>query len=306
MSTAASWTEVRAAVPPEWAERVAEVLGELAGNAALIGAPTIGTEPPPDGLELVRVYVPAAQDSAAKRAELERSLVELGRATGVEDLAAVSLRFRVLPPEDWATSWKKVWRPFRVGRLEVVAPWTEAAGRPDAVRLVIEPGAVFGSGRHATTRTVLRVLAQRIRGGERVLDCGTGTGILAVAAVLLGASEAQGFDLDPNSRPAAAELASANGVGASCRFDTAGFDDPSAGAFDVVCANIYADVLQEQAGWLAERLTRSGVLIASGCALRHRDATRAAFETTGLRVVEEFVRGRWVTLVVARRVTGDG
>jgi len=300
MSGRASWTEVRAVVPLEWAERTAEVLGALAGNAALIGTPTIGAQPAPKGREVVRVYLPAAADDAGKRAELRRSLVELGRAVGSAELATADLGFRVLPPEDWARSWKKVWRPFRVGRLEVVAPWTDVRVRDDAVRLVIEPGAVFGSGRHATTRTVLRVLARHVRGGESVLDCGTGSGILAVAAALLGASRAEGFDLDPASRPAATELAATNGVGAACSFETGGFDGRARATFDVVCANIYADVLQARAAWLADRLAPGGFVVASGCALPHRDDTRSAFADAGLTIDDEHVRGRWVTLVARR------
>lgn len=298
--TAPTWTEARVAVPPGWTERVAEVLGEQCGNAALIGTPSIGTDPPPAGLELVRVYLPAADDGSAKRRSLERALAELGRAVGSRELERAELSFRVLPPEDWARSWRKVWRPFRVGRLEVVAPWTPAPARAGTVRLVMEPGAVFGSGRHATTRTSLRVLAERVRGGERVLDCGTGSGILSVAAALLGAAEACGFDVDPNAEPAADRLARDNGVADRCRFRTGGFDELERGPFDVVCANIYADVLQRHAPALAERVAQDGFLLASGCALARREPTRDAFVAAGLTRVTEHRRGRWVTFVAAR------
>jgi ribosomal protein L11 methyltransferase len=180
---------------------------------------------------------------------------------------------------------------------------TESAGRPRAGDRImrLEPGGSFGSGRHATTRMCLRVVIERIRGGERVLDAGSGSGILGVGAALCGAREVLGFDTDPNAEAHATELAQSNAVGDRCRFVTAGFEvllgQPP---FDAVIANIYADVIQERARELRDAIAPDGWFAFSGCPVHHAVATRAAIERAGLMIEEERVRGRWHTFVGKR------
>ena len=150
-----------------------------------------------------------------------------------------------------------------MGRLCVVPEWSADASRtrPDDVPLLFEPGGAFGSGRHPTTRMCLRALQAPLAGGRerrsgpvRVLDAGSGSGILAVAARLLGADEALGFDVDPHARRYAAQLAARNGVDA-CEFRTGGFEcltDRDVD-FDGLVANLYSDLLQEHAAALAHK-----------------------------------------------------
>lgn len=286
------WTEVRVAVPHGWEELVADGLGAYSTAGVVIG----GREAP-DGHELVRGFVEDERDDAALRDEIRVALSELARRTAAEELADLTVEFRPLPPEDWATSWQKVWRPFRVGRLCVVRPSTEATLRPDDVRLELEPGAVFGSGRHATTRHCLRVLQERGVVGARVLDAGTGTGILAVAAALLGAREVLGFDTDANSPRAAAALARANGVADACAFREGDFSvlgDADA-SYDVCLANIYSDVIREHARDLRARLRPGGWFAFSGCPAHHEDATAEAIGAAGLTLESIDRRGNWRT-----------
>jgi ribosomal protein L11 methyltransferase len=303
LTPAPSWIEVRTLVPNGWEELVAERLMLGSCTSAGFGRPNLAVEEAPAGFEYVRIYLSDAEDSPALRAELRERMAELPGATGEAELEGLELRFKRLAPEDYATSWKKSWKPFRVGRLCLLPPWDERRPRPGELRFEIQPGGSFGSGRHATTRTCLRVLTRRIRGGERVLDAGTGSGILSVAATLLGARSATGFDIDPNSAPAASALAADNAVAERCSFRTCGFESLTGDdeLYDVVLANIYSDMIQEHAHLLARRLAPDGWFAFSGCPDHHLAPTRAAIETAGLLIEEPLVRGRWHTFVGRRR-----
>ena len=224
MSSALAWIEVRALVPNGWGELVAEHLMVGPCTSASFGRPNLGVDAAPEGFDFVRIFLSENEDSPELRQRLRHRLGQLAELTGESELEGLELSFKRLPPEDYATSWKKSWKPFRVGRLCLLPPWDEREVRADELRLTIQPGGSFGSGRHATTRTCLRVLTRRITGGERVLDAGTGSGVLSVAAALLGAESCTGFDIDPNSTPAAGALAEDNGV--SARWSASGLSAP--------------------------------------------------------------------------------
>jgi len=297
-----AWTEVRVLVPQGWHELVAEALALSPCTTVAIGNASIAQDPPPPGFEAVRTFVAEADDTPGLRGDLRRSLDELGRRSGAPELERLDVRFQRLPAEDYATSWRKSWKPFRIGRVAVLPPWDERAPRAADVVLRLVPGGSFGSGRHATTRACLRALQARVRGGERVLDAGSGSGILAVTALLLGAAEALGFDVDPNAPRSGRELAAQNGVQGRCRFLHGGFDalGEPAGDFDVVLANIYSDVIQAEASGLQARLAPHGWFAFSGCPRQHRDVTLRAIEAAGLRVEREERRGRWHTFLGSR------
>ncbi len=299
--SAPGWTEIRVLVPNGWEELVAETLNLGPCSSVAFGRPTLASEPAPEGLEYVRTFVASASDTPALRTQVRARLDALALRAEVPELAGLALEFHVLPPEDYARSWMKVWKPFRVGRLAVVAPWRESVLRPTDLRLELEPGGAFGSGRHATTRMCLRVLQERLRPGTRLVDAGSGSGILAVAAALLGAREAIGFDIDPNAQPWADQLARKNAAEGRARFLTAGFEClPGLGRFDALVANIYSDIVIEHAATLREALAPGGWFAFSGCAAQHAEATRTAIQASGLKLGEERVRGRWHTFAGVR------
>lgn len=296
-----SWIEVRVLAPEGWQELVAETLAIGPCTSVAFGRPSLASEPAPEGFEYVRTFLPSHADSPALRDSIRAALDDLGARAEVDELRALALEFRALPPEDYARSWMKVWKPFRLGRIAVVAPWKTSTLRAGDLRLELEPGGAFGSGRHATTRMCLGVLQQRLVPGTRLFDAGSGSGILAVAAALLGAREAVGFDIDPNAQPWAEELARRNGLAERARFLTAGFEClPALGVCDALLANIYSDVIQEHAGTLRAALRPGGWFAFSGCPAQHAAATRAAIEQSGLRLEEVRVRGRWNTFVGVR------
>ena len=182
--SARSWTEVRVLVPTGWHELVAEAIRPDDQSGVALGSPSLGTEEAPEGWSHVRAFVEREADDEAWRTSVRRRLDGLADLSGADELRDLPFSFHELPAEDYARSWKKSWKPFRVAPLCLLPSWDERELAANDIRFTIEPGGSFGSGRHATTRTCLRILTERIRGAERVLDAGTGSGILSVGAAL--------------------------------------------------------------------------------------------------------------------------
>lgn len=293
------WTELRVTVSSGWQELVGDTLAAFSGGSVAFGRSSLAAEAPPPGSEVVRAFVANAPDVETLEADARRALSDLAAQVGAPELEQVELLVKPLPPEDWAASWRKSWRPFRVGRLALVTPdWTGPL-RANDLRLQMEPSGSFGTGRHPTTRECLRILGEIDLRGARVLDAGSGSGLLSVAACVLGADFALGFDIDERSPDAGRDLATANGVAGACEFRLGDFSvlaDQSK-SFDVVVANIYSDVLQVHAHDLGQRLSPSGCAVFSGCPDRHRERVQRALETAGFRVPEVRQRGRWCTFL---------
>lgn len=298
-----AWTEVLVLAPSGWCELVAEALALGPCTSVAFGAPSLGSEEAPDGYEYVRTFVPESQDTPLLREGLARVLAELAGRTGAEELAGLQARYRRLPPEDYANSWRKSWKPFRVGDLAVVSHDWAGVPRASDRLLRFQPGGAFGTGRHPTTRACLRFLQRWPLSGARVLDAGTGSGILAVAALLWGAREALGFDVDPNALPYARALAEDHGVAARCRFVAAGMEclESEREPFDALFANLYADLLVEHAAALSRALRGGGRFAVSGCVRARRAEVESALARAGLEVRGRAERGRWDAFEGVRR-----
>ncbi len=292
-----AWVEVSVEVPNGWQELLAEVLmGERCSSAVIEAARR-------SSFQTVRSYYPLAQDDAERRRALGAALERLRANVDSPELVDLELRFTVREPEAFADTWKATWKPFRVGRFCVAPPWFETRLRPGDLRLELVPGSVFGTGRHGSTRSCLRWLPELVADGKRLVDVGTGTGILAVGAALLGVPQVFGFDVDPNARGAARELARRNGVGQRCRFETGGFEllREESVPFDALVANLYADLLQAQAPLMVERLSPGGRFLCSGIAAHRLEATLEALAAAGLEPERRARSGNWCTLL-GRRV----
>jgi ribosomal protein L11 methyltransferase len=298
-----AWTEILVLAPEGWLELVAGTLAVGPCTSVAFGAPSLGSDSAPDGWDYVRTFVSELEDSHELRARLVAALAALAASTGAPELAGLAPRFRRLPPEDYANSWRKSWRPFRVGDLAVVSPEWSGALRPRDRVLRLQPGGAFGTGRHPTTRACLRFLQGWPLEGARVLDAGTGSGVLAVAALLWGAQEAFGFDVDPNALPYARALAEDNGVASRARFAAAGMECLSRERepFDALCANLYADLILAHAGLLARALRPGARFAVSGCVRARRGEVESALGAAGLEVRARAERGRWDAFEGLRR-----
>ena len=228
--------------------------------------PPPGESAPAAGVARLRGYFGEAAAAEAARRSLEDRLDVHPSVTPIAD-------------EPWAESWKRHFRPLRLGRLEVVPPWETARPPPEGtVRLVLEPGMAFGTGSHETTSLCLRAVDGFLaaRPGASVLDVGTGSGILAIAAALLGAGRVEATDNDPIAVRVAQENADRNGVGGAVRPSLAQLSDLD-GSFDLVLANILANTLVELSAELRARVAPGGQLLLSGLLAAQADDVARAF-----------------------------
>ena len=243
------------------------------------------------GASRVKFYVP---DSEEGQKQLRQYLA------GLEDHEPQTVSLR---EEDWATSWQKYYQPIPVGnRVYIVPDWMRGKPVPDGrTPLYLNPGLTFGTGAHPTTQLCLELLEEVLQSGDKVLDLGCGSGILAIAALALGASRAVGVDIDPKAADVAFENAALNGVGPDRLSVYAGdvlSDKKLAaklgqGQNRVVLANIVADVIIPLSAKAGEFMTPDGVFLTSGVIDGREDEVRAALEANGFAVVKHLERGGW-------------
>lgn len=202
--------------------------------------------------------------------------------------------------EDWETAWKKYYHPIEIGkRLAVVPSWEEYSSK-DRVQLTLDPGMAFGTGTHETTFLCLEILDEKIKGGESVLDIGTGSGILAVSALLLGAKTALGIDIDPMCVRTANENAERNGVQENFIAKAGDLASEAAGTYDIITANIVADAIKKLAPEVLTLLAKEGIFIASGIIAERGEEVIAALSQNGLNVIEKLEKNGWVALVATK------
>ena len=198
--------------------------------------------------------------------------------------------------EDWQNGWRKYYHPMDVGqRLAIVPSWQDYD--TDRVKLILDPGLAFGTGGHETTNLCLEVLDERIKGGERVLDIGTGSGILAIAALKLGAAVAEGVDIDPVAVRTAGENAALNGVADKLTVLVGDLSDKASGKYDIITANIVANAIMSLAPAVPGRMADVDVFIASGIIDSRKDEVNAALDAAGLAVLEVKEKLGWECIV---------
>lgn len=234
-------------------------------------------------------------DLGGDRVQLTADVADADRLTGLPERS--TLRVLELDGDTYLDLWRAWAVPVRAGKRVVLHPaWlprTDAAG--DDVMILIDPGRAFGSGSHPSTRLVVAVLEEQIRVGHRVLDVGTGSGVLAVAACLLGASTVMAIDVDPAALSATEANSAANGVAEQIRASTTPLAQVT-GTFDVVLANIGACVLCDLADELGRRIAPAGILVLSGVLEEQADDVLRCFPA--LSEVARPVEAGWAALVL--------
>ncbi|HXK78234.1 MAG TPA: 50S ribosomal protein L11 methyltransferase [Oscillospiraceae bacterium] len=201
--------------------------------------------------------------------------------------------------EDWANNWKKYYHAQKIGEKLAVCPsWEtyEPSGDEKVIRL--DPGMAFGTGTHETTRLCLRLLEECVTEQTRLLDVGTGSGILAVGAALLGVPYALGVDIDPVAVRVAKENAALNGTSGVTEFVCGDLTEKVSGRFEIVTANIVADVIIRLLGTVKEFLLPGGALIVSGIIDTRADETEKASLDAGFRVEKRLTEGGWVAMLL--------
>ena len=309
-SSADAWLELSVEADTEAVEAVSEILGRVApGGVSVepafeIVAEGLAARLDPGRPSTVRAYLPARDPGVAERAVADASAA-LGhlQAFGLRPIG--ELTTRILHEADWASAWKAHFPVLRVGRRLVVRPsWRRHRAAPDDVVLALDPGMAFGTGLHPTTRLCLGALDALADagavGGARVLDVGSGSGILSVAAAKLRARSVLAVDTDPIAVEATVANAARNRQGRRVRA-VQGSVPTGESPFDLVLANLIASLLVTLAGDLRAELRRGGLLVASGIFADREEDVRAAFDDAGLDVVGRSAEGDWVALDAVRR-----
>lgn len=282
---ATRWLEIAVESHPEAVEAVSEILDRVGYNGIAVDVPLEEHRP-----HLVKAYV--AYDHAAK-IKVRRVKEAIGRlrAFGLGPVGGVAVRR--IADEDWLEHWRSQFAPIRIGPFFVRPSWSDV--RDDGVEIVLDPGMAFGTGLHPTTRQCLEAVGELDVRGRAVLDVGTGSGILAIGAAKRGARLVVALDIDPLAVRAATENARRNDVRVEVREGSVAGAD---GTFDVVLANLVADVLVAIAPELRARLVQGGTIVCAGIVREKEERVAAALAGVGLHVIDRDQREDWVRLTL--------
>jgi ribosomal protein L11 methyltransferase len=243
--------------------------------------------------DLILAFIPPARWNDVARENIERWLEAHHLVPHLVE--------RVIEPQNWNSTWEETIRPVSVPPFLIKPTWASTPPEyQDSILLEIDPKMSFGTGYHESTRLMLRLMPNVVRTGQRVLDAGTGTGVLAIATLKLGASKALGFDIDEWAFDNATENALINGVAERFSVRIGGMEVVSESDFDTILANINLNALIEMLPSFAAKLRPDGVLVMSGVLLTDRPMLRPVIADAGFDVISEAEEGEWWAVVVRR------
>lgn len=307
------WQQITVTTDRETVEAVSDLMQETVSGGTVIEDPETvramiaanvwdAYEFPPEFLKLegvlVKAYLPVNDELSHRMAELKERLNDLNRRRP-DSIREVD--FAVVEEEDWATSWKKYYKPLRIGRRIVIKPtWEEFSARPDDLVIELDPGMAFGTGTHPTTTMCLEVLERYIRGGELVYDVGTGSGILAVAAAKLDAGCVRAMDIDDVAVQAAVQNVAANDVSSLVTVFRNNLLEGVAEQADIIIANIVADVIIKVCPDAARLTRKGGLFITSGIIGNRAEEVADVLRGHGFRLQERKEEKDWVLFVACK------
>ena len=243
----------------------------------------------------VSVYLPA-----------ERSLAEcisfLQERFAASNLTDAKIETVGVNEEDWANSWKAYYKPIKIGeRLVIVPAWEKYTPAEGELIVRMDPGMAFGTGTHETTRLVIKLLETYTKTGCRMLDVGTGSGILAICASKLGAGECRAYDIDPMAVRVANENIKDSGLtNITCEVSDLLRQVDKSKPYDLICANIVADIIIRMTPDVGELMHKDTVLLASGIIMERSDDVVECFEAHGFRIIERLEENGWCGLAVMK------
>ena len=302
------WTDIRITVPQQYAE-TAEAIATMVSNGGIYIEDYSDLEQQaweiahvdlieqelldkPRDIVIVHMYL-APDENPAEVLPLFRERLDAAGVPYTLDTAGVQ-------QEDWQNAWKKYYHAMDIGeRLAIVPGWEEY--ETDRTVITMDPGMAFGTGTHETTSLCLEVLDERVRGGERVLDIGTGSGILAIAALRLGAACAEGVDIDPMCVRTAGENAQRNGVQDRFTVLVGDLSDKASGVYNIITANIVAAAILSLAPHVPALMAPGAVFVASGIIDTRKEEVLAGLRGAGLDPFEVREKRGWVCIVCRKK-----
>ena len=203
--------------------------------------------------------------------------------------------------EDWANSWKAYYKPFKIGKIVIVPAWEKYEAQDGEIIVTMDPGMAFGTGTHETTRLIIGLLQKYVKAGDSLLDVGTGSGILAICGAKLGAGECYAYDIDPMSVRVANENIKDSGLEGRivcAQSDLLKQAYKMAGGYNIVCANIVADIIIRMTPDVSDFMNEKTILLASGIISERCDDVVNCFEQNGFEIVEKAEDNGWCALAV--------
>ena len=264
--------------------------------------------PDDDGIAYLNFYLDVDEDKEKVLADVRAALAEMQEFL---DLGECTITESETEDKDWINNWKQYFHQFYVDDILIVPSWEEVkAEDKDKMILHIDPGTAFGTGMHETTQLCIRQLRKYVTEDTRILDVGCGSGILGMLALMFGAKYSVGTDLDPCAIDATYENMEVNGISkdkyevmiGNIIDDKAVQDKVGYGCYDIVVANILADVLVPLTPVIVNQLKDGGIYVTSGIIEDKEETVKAAVEAAGLTVLEVHHQGEWVS-VTARKET---
>lgn len=303
------WLELTVQVHPEAVESVSELLRRYSSDGVVIEEPFELTDDGQDYRVLygqpvkIHAYMPIDGKEEAARRQIEQGLWHLS-SLGAHFVG--EMQTRVVDEEDWANAWKDYYHVTHIGRRLVIRPsWREYTPKEHEVVVTLDPGMAFGTGVHPTTRMCLEQVERRVQAGMRVLDVGTGSGILALAAAKLGAQQVDAIDNSSVAAESAIANVAMNDLGDRIKVVLGVLDEVEAermaGRYDLVLANILAHIIGAIAPHLARVLAPQGLVVVSGIIEARRHEAEGPLLESGLELVEEVKIDDWLALVYAKR-----
>ena len=283
-----AWQELSITVPHEYVEPISYLFGRYGKG--------VSTELAGEGKVLLRTYL-----TTGSRQRMARIDVGVRLVGAIEPIG--DLEIRELPEdEDWMESWKSHFRILRIGTRLVIKPtWLELdfTASPDDIVIEIDPGIAFGTGYHPTTDTCLQAMEQHIAPGMTVLDLGTGSGILTIAAIKLGAGLVTALDIDSQAVTAARRNFRRLGINKQVRLGQGSVPHPTApaGDFDLAVANISARGVADRCPFIFTALKPGALFIASGLLNTQKEEVAAVVEPLGFSLISEWPQEEWTTLL---------
>jgi ribosomal protein L11 methyltransferase len=242
----------------------------------------------------VSIFVPEEKNLAEYKAHLDVRFPALG--------IPVEISTEGMNEEDWSESWKQYYKPIPLGKVTIVPAWEEYEAKDGEVIIKMDPGMAFGTGSHETTRLVIELLEKYTKSGVRMLDVGTGSGILAICASKLGAGECKAYDIDPIAVKVANEnIAESGQTNITCEVsDLLKQVDLDGGKYDLICANIVADIIIRMTPDIGKFMKDDCVLLCSGIIRERAEDVTKKLEEYALKVVERIDDNGWCALAVMK------